>query len=83
MWNTAICIHVQSLFHVLLFATPWIVTRLAPLFMEFSRQEHWSGLPLPIPGDLYIVIETIVKQNSQSKRAFYYWILLDLFFKGE
>ena len=24
----------------------------APLFMEFSRQEHWSGLPFPSPGDL-------------------------------
>ena len=30
--------------HVWLFATPWTVARLAPLFMEFSRQEHWSGL---------------------------------------
>ena len=83
MWNIAVCIHVQSLFHILLFATPWIVARLAPLFMEFSRQEYWSGLLLPIIADLYIVIEPIVKQKSQSKRAFYYWILLDLFFKVE
>ena len=28
------------------------VTRQAPLFMGFSRQEHWSGLPCPLPGDL-------------------------------
>ena len=34
------------------FATPWTVTRQAPLSMEFSRQEHWSGLPCPSPGDL-------------------------------
>ena len=33
-------------------ATPWIVTRWAPLSMGFSRQEYWSGLPFPLPGDL-------------------------------
>ena len=33
-------------------ATPWTVARQAPLSMWFSRQEHWSGLPLPSPGDL-------------------------------
>ena len=32
--------------------TPWTVARQAPLSMGFSRQECWSGLPLPIPGDL-------------------------------
>ena len=35
-----------------LFATPWTVDCQAPLFMEFSKQEHWSGLPFPSPGDL-------------------------------
>ena len=34
------------------FATPWTVTRQAPLSMEFSRQECWSGLPCPPPGNL-------------------------------
>ena len=33
-------------------ATPWIVPHQAPLFMAFSRQEYWSGLPFPSPGDL-------------------------------
>ena len=33
-------------------ATPWAVARQAPLSMEFSRQEYWSGLPFPSPGDL-------------------------------
>ena len=33
------------------FATPWTVARQAPLSMEFSRQEYWSGLPFPPPGD--------------------------------
>ena len=30
----------------------WTVARQAPLFMEFSRQEYWSGVPFPSPGDL-------------------------------
>ena len=41
-----------SLSHVRLFAMPWIVALQAPLPMEFSRQEYWSGLPFPSPGDL-------------------------------
>ena len=35
-----------------LFATPWTVAHQAPLSAKFSRQEHWSGLPFPPPGDL-------------------------------
>ena len=38
--------------HVQLFVTPWTVTHQAPLSMEFSRQEYWSGLPCPSPEDL-------------------------------
>ena len=37
---------------VQLFATLWTVTCQALLFMGFSRQEYWSGLPCPSPGDL-------------------------------
>ena len=33
-------------------AAPRTVVHQAPLSMEFSRQEHWSGLPFPSPGDL-------------------------------
>ena len=33
-------------------ATSWTVACQAPLSMEFSRQEYWSGLPFPPPGDL-------------------------------
>ena len=43
------CKHAQLL---RLFATPWTVARKAPLSMEVSRQEYWSGLPFPTPGDL-------------------------------
>ena len=38
--------------HLLLLGTPWTVAHQAPLFMEFSKQEYWSGLPFPSPGDL-------------------------------
>ena len=43
---------VKSLICVQLFATPWTVANQAPPSMEFSRQEHWSGLPCPPPRDL-------------------------------
>jgi len=43
---------VKSLSHVQLFATPWTVAHQVPLSMGFSRQEYWSGLPFPSPGDL-------------------------------
>ena len=37
--------------HVQLFATPWTIALQAPLSMGFSRQEYWSGLLCPSPGD--------------------------------
>ena len=37
---------------VQLFTIPWTEAHQAPLSMEFSRQEYWSGLPFPPPGDL-------------------------------
>ena len=40
----------KSLSHVWLFATPWTAAHQAPLSMGFSRQEYWSGLPLPSPS---------------------------------
>ena len=45
--------HVLSHFSLVqLFMTPWTVAHQAPLSMGFSRQEYWSGLPCPPPGDL-------------------------------
>ena len=38
--------------HVQLFVIPWTVAFQAPLFMEFSRENYWSRLPFPTPGDL-------------------------------
>ena len=43
---------VKSLSRVQLFATPWTVAYQAPPSMEFSRQEYWSGVTFPSPGDL-------------------------------
>ena len=43
---------VQSLSHALLFATPWTAACQAPPSVRFPRQESWSGLPYPSPGDL-------------------------------
>ena len=42
----------QSLSNVRLFAAPLTVVHQAPLPVEFSRQEFWSGMPFPTPGNL-------------------------------
>ena len=43
-------VKVKSLSHVRLFATPWTAAHQAPPSMGFSRQEYWSGVPLPSPS---------------------------------
>ena len=52
MRQTCECMDAQLLKHIRFFAAPWTVAHQAPLSMEFSRQEYWSGLPFPTPGDL-------------------------------
>ena len=47
-----LCESVKSPSCVRLFATPKTVARQAPLSMEFSMQEYWSGLPFPSPANL-------------------------------
>ena len=47
-------VKVKSLSHVRLLATPWTAADQAPLSMGFSRQEYWSGLPLPSPVKLRV-----------------------------
>ena len=42
----------KSFSRVQLFVTPWTAAYQAPPSMGFSRQEYWSGLPFPSPGDL-------------------------------
>ena len=56
-WDVVLCVQpytwccFQSLSWVWFFATPWMVAHQAPLSMGFPRQEDWSGLPFPPPGD--------------------------------
>ena len=49
--NICVCVCV-CVCACMLFATSWIAAYQAALFMEFSRQEFWSGLIFPTPGDL-------------------------------
>ena len=44
--------HVHLLSRICFFATPWTAARQAPQSMRFPRQEYWSGLPFPSPGNL-------------------------------
>ena len=51
-FNLMTCLYVCTLSRVWLFVTPWTAACQAPLSMGFPRQEYWSGLPFPSPGDL-------------------------------
>ena len=62
----------KSLSHVRLLATPWTAAHPAPPSRGFSRQEYWSGLPLPSPGDLP---NPRVEPTSPSigRQVLYHW----------
>ena len=60
---------VQSLSRVQLFGTPWSVAYQAPLSMSFSRQEYWSGLLFPSPGDLP---DPGIKRWSPALQVFFF-----------
>ena len=47
-----VCMYAHSLSHAQLFVTPWLIAHQVSLSMEFSKQEYWSGLPFPTPGNL-------------------------------
>ena len=51
-YRCLICACVLSRFNCVRLFDPWTVICQAPLSMGFSRQEYWSGLPCPPPGDL-------------------------------
>ena len=53
----------KLLSRIQLFATPWIVAYQVPLSMGFSRQEYWSGMPLPSPK------KDIQMANKHMKRC--------------
>ena len=52
--------------HVRLFVTPWTAAYQAPPSMEFSKQEYWSGLPFPSPGDLP---DPVIEPGSPALQA--------------
>ena len=59
----------KSLSHVQLFETPWTAAYQAPPCMGFSRQEYWSGVPLPSPSISHsllklIFIESVMRFNN-------------------
>ena len=51
--------------HVQLFATPWTVVAQAPQSMRFSKQEYWSGSPLPSPNIMSIPIKISITNVIQ------------------
>ena len=71
---------VKSLSHVWLFATPWTVAFKAPLSMEFSREEFWSGLPFPSPRlnegcvKMFGCLSTCVAVKNSSSEDMGTWI---------
>ena len=81
-------VKVKSLSRVWLLAIPWTEAYQAPLSMEFSREEYWSGLPLPSPFDSLVVAKivshmgsTILHHYQQCTSAFLYTTFFFFFFK--
>ena len=71
--NVCVCVRTCVLSCVQLLATQWTVAHQAPLSMEFSRQEYWSGLPFPSPGDIPdLGIETSSPVSCISGQIFSY-----------
>ena len=66
----------KLLSRVRLFATAWTVAYQTPPSMEFSRQEYWSGLPFPSPGDLP---DPGIKSGSPALQADAFNLILTLF----
>ena len=69
-----LCVCMLSHFsHVQIYATLWTVAHQAPLFMRFSRQEYWSGLPWPTPADLpHLGIEPVSLTSLALAGGFFY-----------
>ena len=60
---------VKLLSHVRLLATPWTGAYQAPPSMGFSRQEYWSGLPLPSPEKPIVVLNKNLLNEYIFKKA--------------
>ena len=73
MLNLNIVLCARLLSHVW-FCDPWTAALQAPLSMECSRQEYWSGLPLPSPEDLSnLEIEPTSPASPALQAILYYW----------
>ena len=59
------------------FVTPWAVAHQAPLSMELSRQEHWSGLPFPSPVINKKFMQEISVLGYSTNLVTLYFILLN------
>ena len=59
-------VKVKPLSRVRLLATPWTVAHQAPPSMGFSRQEYWSGVPLPSPGELLSALKCFSLEVTQE-----------------
>ena len=76
-------VKVKSLSRVQLFATPWTVAYQVPPSVGFSRQEYWSGLPFPSPGDLpdpgaepgspALQVDALPSESQHIKKQRYYF----------
>ena len=60
----------KSLSRVLLFTTPWTAAYQAPLSMGFSRQEYWSGVPMPSPVGGYLLQLFAPTKSRQTNPKF-------------
>ena len=71
------CVHVQLLSRVQLFVTRWTTAHQDPLFMGFSRQEYWSGVPFLSPGDLPNPLQYSCLKNPMDGGAWWatvHWV---------
>ena len=67
-------VKVKSLSCVRLLATPWTAAYQAPPFMGFSRQEYWSGVPLPSPSLSLVILVIFILWTLCFKRLFIHQI---------
>ena len=58
---------VKLLSHVRLFMIPWTAAYQAPLSMGFSRQEYWSGVPLPFPLKMLRVNKVVISDSDKCR----------------
>ena len=66
-------VKVKSLSHVWLIATPWTAAYQAPPSMRFSRQEYWSGVPLPSLHYRGLECKSRKSRNTWSNRQIWSW----------